>query len=48
MGVLILLGVSLALKPMGEHKTLLLLGSFAAVLLFEIGQEMRFFPCSNN
>ena len=43
-GVLILLGVSLALKPMGEHKTLLLLGSFAAVLLFEIGQEISILP----
>ena len=44
MGVLILLGVSLALKPMGEHKTLLLLGSFAAVLLFQIGQEISALP----
>lgn len=43
-GVLILLGVSLALKPMGEHKTLLLLGSFAAVLLFQIGQEISALP----
>ena len=44
LGVLILLGVSLALKSMGEHKTLLLLGSFAAVLLFEIGQEISILP----
>ena len=44
LGVLILLGVSLALKPMGEHKTLLLLSSFAAVLLFEIGQEISILP----
>ncbi len=44
LGVLILLGVSLALKPMGEYKTLLLLGSFAAVLLFEIGQEISILP----
>ena len=43
-GVLILLGVSLALKPMGEYKTLLLLGSFAAVLLFQIGQEISILP----
>ena len=43
-GVLILLGVSLALKPMGEYKTLLLLGSFAAVLLFQIGQEISALP----
>ena len=43
-GVLVLVGVSLALKPMGEHKTLLLLGSFAAVLLFEIGQEISILP----
>lgn len=44
LGVLILLGVSLALKPMGEYKTMLLLGSFAAVLLFEIGQEISILP----
>lgn len=44
LGVVGLLGVSLALKPMGDHKTLLLLGSFAAVLLFEIGQEISILP----
>ena len=44
LGVLILLGVSLALKPMGGHKTQLLHGSFAAVLLFEIGQEISILP----
>jgi len=44
LGVLVLLSVSLALKPMGDQQALLLLGSFSAVLLFGIGQEVSILP----
>ena len=44
LGVLLLLGVSVALKPMAEEKTVLLLGSFLAVLLLGIGQEISILP----
>ena len=47
-GVLILLGVSLALKPMGEHKTLCCSAASLLCCCSRSARKSRFFPCSNN
>ena len=44
LAVLALIGISLAMKPMASQPSLLLLGSYLAVLLFALGQEISILP----